>query len=93
MRKQGELDSACSPGLRLSVGVVWLSTRVGGEWDIPNRDTNVTSTNFPKEERRSKEEDERTNGSTKLRNIKKVEIALSLRIANVPRFMVLYTNV
>ncbi|KAF7381676.1 hypothetical protein HZH66_014070 [Vespula vulgaris] len=46
-------------------------------------------TNFPKEERRSKEEDERTNGSTKLRNIKKVEIALSLRIANVLRFMVL----
>lgn len=78
------LDCVAS-GLRLGVEGRSFSTRIGPARVITNRDTNVTSANkFQKWkdlEGTSKRKDGFINGTTKLRNIKKFEIHLSLRIA------------
>ncbi|KAL2751624.1 LOW QUALITY PROTEIN: hypothetical protein V1477_000100 [Vespula maculifrons] len=80
-------------GLRLGVGGRSFSTRIGPAGVITNQDTNVINANkfqnWNDLEGKTKKEDERTNGNTKLRNVQKFEIDLLLRIADVLRFMVL----
>ncbi|KAF7384572.1 hypothetical protein HZH68_014184 [Vespula germanica] len=82
-------------GLRLGVGGRSFSTRIGSAGVITNQDTNVTSANkfqnWNDLEGKTKKKDERTNGNTKLRYVKKFEIDLLLKIADVLRFMVLTT--